>query len=86
MSKAKELLGAVEAVGSQWHAPAQADEALGESYRKLLSFKAMFDDMEEIPNSLEKVYNQIGKALDLVGKARQETTQLKEMAKRSVAK
>jgi len=79
MSRAKQLLNEVD---EQWHTPAQADEALGDAYRKLLTFKGMFDQMEEIPNTFDSLYKQVGKALDAVGKARQETTQLKEMSRR----
>lgn len=80
MSVVRSLLNEVD---EQWHVPAQADDALGDAYRKLLTFKNMFDQMEEIPNSFGKLYSQIGKSLDLVGKARQETTQLRELAKRA---
>jgi len=78
----KSALRKIIAADSKWHVPAQADDTIGDAYRKLLAFKDMFDQMHEIPKGYEKVYTQVGKALDLVGKARQETTQLREMAKR----
>lgn len=64
------------------HKPAEADEALAKAYLALHAFKAAFDDMHEIPKSLEAVYKQTMKAAEAVGKARESTYQLREMARR----
>jgi len=70
------------AEGLPLHKPAEADEALGKAYNALLSFKNGFDQMGEIPREYHAVYDQIGKALGKVGEARQQTNQLRMMARR----
>jgi hypothetical protein len=62
--------------------PAEADEALGAAYVKLVSFKQGFDDMEEIPKHLMPYYQQTMKAMDAVGEARKETYQLRMTVRR----
>ena len=64
--------------------PAEADDAMGEAYRTLISFKLGLDRMEEIPKDLLPLYDQAGKAIDLIVKAQRETYQLREMARRAV--
>jgi len=62
--------------------PAQADEALGQAYLALVSFKLGFDSMEEIPKHLLPLYQATMKAMDAVGTARHETTQVREQTRR----
>lgn len=64
--------------------PAQVDEALGEAYRTLVSFKMGMDQMEEIPKDLQPIYDQAGKAISVLVAARQETYQLRMMVRRAV--
>jgi hypothetical protein len=61
--------------------PAKADEALGEAYRALISFKQGLDSMAEIPSQLRGLYSQVNKAVGEVAEARQHTYQLREMTK-----
>lgn len=68
--------------GLPMHLPAQADEALAEAYRALMSFKGALDQMQEIPSDLQPYYRQIMKAADAVVGARKESYQLREMVKR----
>ena len=65
------------------HKPAEADEALGQAYNALISFKSGFDRMEEIPRDYLPIYNEISKAVDKVVAARQATTQVRMMARRA---
>lgn len=46
-----------------------------EAYNKNLSLKFMFDQMEEIPDSMEKKYYRIMKIMDLLRKAKDEAYQ-----------
>lgn len=64
------------------HKPAEADEKLGAAYRDVLALKSDMDAMEEIPADLRPLYKQVMKAMDAIAKARQETTQLRGMAKK----
>jgi hypothetical protein len=66
----------------QIHKPAEADEALGQAYLKLVSFKQGIDAMEEIPTYLKPYYRQVLKAIDAVVDARKETTQLRGMVRK----
>lgn len=59
--------------------PAKADEALGEAYRALVSFKQGMDSMEEIPSYLHALYAQVNKALNEVAETRKHTAQLRFM-------
>jgi hypothetical protein len=62
--------------------PAEADEALGQAYVKLVSFKQGLDAMEEIPAHLKPLYSQVMKAMDEVGEARKHTYQLRMMVQK----
>jgi len=73
-----------EAKGFPFHLPAEADEAVGKTYRALVNFKLAMDRMEEIPKWLRPLYSQAIKAMDAVGDARKHTYQLREMAKRTL--
>ncbi len=64
------------------HRPAEADEAMGQAYRALISFKSGFDSMEEIPSNLHGLYGDVMKAMDAVVSARKHTAQVREMTKR----
>ena len=64
------------------HKPAEADDAMGQAFVKLVSFKQGIDAMHEIPDYLMPYYKQVMKAMDAVGKARQETTQLRGMVRK----
>ena len=65
------------------HKPAEADDKLGAAYRDVAALKADMDAMEEIPSNLKALYKQAMKAMDAITKARQETTQLRGMAKKA---
>jgi hypothetical protein len=64
------------------HKPAEADEALGEAFVTLVSFKQSMDEMEEIPPYLHGIYDQVMKAMSAVGSARQHTAQLRFMVQK----
>ena len=64
------------------HKPAEADEALGQAYNSLVSFKMAIDRMEEIPKDLHGIYDEIGKAISKVADARKHTTQVRMLARR----
>lgn len=64
------------------HKPAEADDKLGAAYRDVVALKADMDAMEEIPSDLKALYKQAMKAMDAITKAKQETTQLRGMAKK----
>lgn len=64
--------------------PAQADEALGQAYLALVSFKMGMDQMEEIPPHIQPLYDQVGRAISEVAEARKHTNQLREMTRRVV--
>jgi hypothetical protein len=64
-----------------WNA-AEADEAMGEAYRKLTDLKLGFDSWEEIPKSAQPLYKAVMDAMDAVGKARKETYQVRMMVQR----
>jgi len=64
------------------HKPAEADDALGQAYLKLVSFKQGIDAMHEIPAYLKPYYTQVMKAMSEVGEARKQTTQLRGMVRK----
>lgn len=64
------------------HLPAKADDAVGEAFRALMSFKFAMDQMEEIPKDLLPYYNQAMKAADGLAEAKKATYQLRMMARR----
>jgi len=65
-----------------WHKAAEADEALGDAYRKLVSMKQEMDAFEEIPSYLMPFYKTVMKAMGEVGDARKQTTQVRGMVRR----
>ena len=65
-----------------WHKAAEADEALGDAYRKLVSMKMEMDVFEEIPSYLMPFYREVLKGLDAIIKARKQTTQVRGMVRR----
>lgn len=71
-----------EAKGLGLHKAASSDEHLGMAYRDVLGLKGDLDKAEEIPASLKPLYKQVTKAMGAIAKARQETTQLRGMAKK----
>jgi len=48
---------------------------IGEAYMRAHKLKAMFDQMEEIPNTFHKIYDRNLKAIDLISKAKDEAYQ-----------
>ena len=62
--------------------PREADEALGQAYVKLVSFKQGLDAMNEIPAYLKPVYSEVLKAMDAVGDARKYSYQLRMMVQK----
>jgi hypothetical protein len=66
-----------------WHKAAEADEATGDAYRKLVSLKLEIDRFEEIPKDLMPLYQSINKAMGALGKARDETNTVRELVKRA---
>lgn len=67
-----------------WHKAAEADEAVGDAYRKLTSMKTEMDAFEEIPRHLVVLYREIMTAMNAIGKARKHTNQVREMVKRAI--
>jgi len=56
-------------------ASSEVNKKIGEAYNSALKLKGMFDQMEEIPNTLRKIYNRNMKAMDLLRKAKDEAYQ-----------
>ncbi len=65
-----------------WHKAAEADEAVGDAYRKITSLKMEMDQFEEIPSYLMPLYREIMKAMEALVKARKETGQVRGMVRR----
>lgn len=63
------------------HLAAEADEAVGQAYRDLVSLKLGFDTWEEIPETVQPLYRWIGKAIASLVEARQMTTNVREIVK-----
>lgn len=83
-TKRKEKKAAkISAASFPWYKAAEADGHLGDAYLGIHSMKAAFDAMGEVPNSLSPIYKQVMTAANAVAKARQETNQLREMARRA---
>jgi hypothetical protein len=64
------------------HNAAEADEAVGDAYRKLVDLKLGFDSWEEIPKSAQRLYKEIMGAMSACGKARESTYQVRMMVQR----
>ena len=62
-----------------WHKAAEADVAVSDAYRKLVSMKRGMDILEEIPDYLTPFHKALSKALDEVDNARRETTHVREV-------
>jgi hypothetical protein len=62
--------------GDFQRAAADLDESLHVAYRKAHSLKAMWDEMEEIPQKQRQMYDRLGRILGLLDKPMAEAYQL----------
>jgi hypothetical protein len=53
-----------------WHKAAEADEATGDAYRKLVTLKQEMDRFEEIPRDLDALYSAVNKAMGVEERAK----------------
>lgn len=65
-----------------WYKAAEADEAVGDAYRKLVTIKQEIDRFEEIPEDFMPLYNTLMKGMSALAEARKSTTNAREMTKR----